>query len=107
MNRQKQDVGISVLGVTIDDLCKWEKLERVDYIKIDVQGTESKVIAGAIDCIKNFRPIIQAEVEVKKVSFGLTGYRIFQASASPNMTYIPQENAPGIAAAIKLNWDEK
>jgi FkbM family methyltransferase len=106
LNREHEDVGISVLGVAIDDLFQWEKLTRVDYIKIDVQGAESKVLSGAKKCIEAFRPIIQTEIEFKKVEVEIPHYRIFQAPQSPNLIYIPQENESAISVARKLDWKE-
>lgn len=43
--------------ITIDSL----NLERVDYMKIDVEGAEHLVIAGAEQTIKKFKPIIYFE----------------------------------------------
>lgn len=42
---------------TIDSL----DLNEIDFIKLDVEGYESKVIKGAINTIKKFRPIITLE----------------------------------------------
>jgi FkbM family methyltransferase len=106
LNRERDDVGISVLGVALDDLFQWEKISRVDYIKIDVQGAESKVLSGAKKCIAAFRPIIQTEIEFKKVKVGLPRYRIFQAPQSPNLICLPQENESAIAVVNKLGWKE-
>jgi FkbM family methyltransferase len=106
LNREHDDVGISVLGVAIDDLYQWEKITRVDYIKIDVQGAESKVLAGAKKCIEAFRPIIQTEIEFNKVEVGMPRYGIFQAPESPNLIYIPQENESAISVVKKLGWKE-
>jgi FkbM family methyltransferase len=43
--------------ITIDSL----NLDRLDYIKIDVEGYEEHVINGAIDTIKKYKPIIVLE----------------------------------------------
>ena len=43
--------------ITIDSL----NLERVDYMKIDVEGAEHLVIAGAERTIKKFKPVIYFE----------------------------------------------
>jgi beta-1,4-mannosyl-glycoprotein beta-1,4-N-acetylglucosaminyltransferase len=43
--------------ITIDSL----NLDRLDYIKIDVEGYEEHVINGSIDTIKKYKPIIVLE----------------------------------------------
>jgi FkbM family methyltransferase len=37
-------------------------LERVDFIKIDVEGHEPEVLAGAVDTLERNRPVVLAEV---------------------------------------------
>jgi FkbM family methyltransferase len=42
-------------------------LTRLDYIKLDVQGFEDKVIRGGKDLIRKFHPVIQVECMDKKI----------------------------------------
>ena len=56
----------TVKCVTIDEwACSADlgSLQRVDLIKIDVQGLEGKVIQGAMNVIRRFRPVIVCEFE--------------------------------------------
>jgi FkbM family methyltransferase len=46
-----------VRGITIDSL----KLPRIDFIKIDVEGMEMEVLAGAAQSIANHRPVLLIE----------------------------------------------
>jgi FkbM family methyltransferase len=42
--------------VSIDDLVAQEKMEAVDYVKMDIEGAEAKALAGAEKTIRSFRP---------------------------------------------------
>jgi FkbM family methyltransferase len=46
----------STTTLTIDELVEREKLSRVDYIKMDIEGAEPNALKGALDTIKRFRP---------------------------------------------------
>jgi len=48
--------GTSVKVTTIDKFVGANKLPRVDFIKMDVEGHELKVLAGARETIKTFKP---------------------------------------------------
>ena len=41
---------------TIDKLVAELKLERVDYIKMDIEGAEQRALQGAIETLTKFRP---------------------------------------------------
>ena len=46
---------------TIDIFMKEENIQYVDFIKIDVEGSEHDVLVGAIKTIENFKPVILYE----------------------------------------------
>lgn len=46
----------SVQTLTIDDFYNEQKLNKVDYIKMDVEGAEQKVLKGAEQVIKRHKP---------------------------------------------------
>ena len=96
---------ISVLAVTLDDLCRWEGLKRLDYLKIDAEGAEGQILAGAAESISLFRPIIQLEI-TKADSPVPEAYRKFSAPSSPNIVLIPAENQEAIGTATTLGWSE-
>lgn len=47
---------------TIDRLADELGLERIDAIKLDVEGSEARAVAGARSVIERFRPILQLEL---------------------------------------------
>jgi FkbM family methyltransferase len=74
------DTGTDVRMITLDSL----NLPRCDLIKIDVEGMEISVIAGAATTISRHTPIIMAESiksnkeELRSTLSGM-GYRVFEA----------------------------
>jgi FkbM family methyltransferase len=48
--------GLSVSTLTIDDLVKSRKLDRVDFIKLDIEGSELAALKGAAKTLKQFKP---------------------------------------------------
>ena len=42
--------------ITIDDLVSEEKLKRVDFIKMDIEGAELEALRGAENTIRQFHP---------------------------------------------------
>lgn len=60
----KFDTGESIETITIDSL----KLSRCNLIKIDVEGFQAKVLKGASETIKKFRPILYVENNTVKGS---------------------------------------
>src|SRR4029434_5037763 len=47
---------IPVETLSIDDLVERERLDRVDFIKMDVEGGETEALIGAAETIRRFRP---------------------------------------------------
>lgn len=58
-----QDVPVSV--DTFDGLMASAGISRVDFIKIDVEGAELRVLRGAERSITEYRPAILAEIEAR------------------------------------------
>jgi FkbM family methyltransferase len=94
---------LSVLAVSLDDLVRWERLDRVDYVKIDAEGAERDILAGAAEVIAAHRPIIQVEVALKETPVSLAEYSSFRAPNSPNKLCIPNEHAC-IDVPRRLGW---
>lgn len=96
---------VSVMCVSLNDLCRWEKLERLDYLKIDAEGAEAAVLEGGREAIRRFRPIIQVEVTICNSNLSWN-YRRFMVPGNINNLFIPDENVNAIATATELGWVE-
>ena len=101
--RAGDERGLAVLAVSLDDLLRWEGLERVAYIKIDAEGAEEEILDGAASTIARSRPIVQIEVSVRAFRPALPDYTGFQATGSPNAVYLPNEHAK-LGVPARLGW---
>jgi FkbM family methyltransferase len=54
---------VEVAVEALDDVVEREGLDRVDLIKIDVEGSETAVLRGAGDTLRKFRPVIIVEAQ--------------------------------------------
>ena len=51
-----------VKTLSIDDLASKKKLERLDFLKMDIEGAEMEALAGAAKSIRRFRPKLAISV---------------------------------------------
>jgi FkbM family methyltransferase len=58
----KSGDGIQVPLTTIDKLVAELKLERVDFIKMDIEGAEQKALAGGAQTLRAYRPRMEMSV---------------------------------------------
>jgi FkbM family methyltransferase len=96
---------ISVFCVSLDDLCAWERIARLDYLKIDAEGAEDMILRGGTASIQRFRPIIQVEIILNRIDLP-HGYRRFSLPPALNNVLIPSERLNAIETAKALGWIE-
>ena len=88
-----QDVGSEIQPtpvVTLDDYCAEHGLNRVDFIRMDIEGAEQKALAGACGLIDRDRPHVLIEIHPRMLEsrfggsaeevvdlFRSRGYRMF------------------------------
>ena len=53
---------ITVQGISIDLFAKKHKLEKVDFIKMDIEGSELKALDGCIETCKKFLPTLAISI---------------------------------------------
>ena len=75
---------IEVECKTLDLFVKENSIKRLDFIKIDVEGHELKVLHGADKSIKLFNPVMLIEIERRHHDFSIN--KIFDHIESLNYT---------------------
>lgn len=56
-----------VKSITLDSFVKEIEIQKIDFIKIDVEGGEYDVLLGAVDTLKRFKPKLIIEIHEKIV----------------------------------------
>jgi len=46
----------------VDQFCEEQRVDRLDLIKIDIEGCELRALRGAIRTLKRFQPVILIEL---------------------------------------------
>ncbi len=93
VRRDQAATRLSTLVFPLDDVFPLEKLPRLDYVKIDVEGAEPQVLAGARATFRKFRPIIQMETDIADEQLDLPDYSAWKSPGSPNKVWLPRESA--------------
>lgn len=65
----------------LDSLIQINKLKKIDFIKIDVEGAEYKVLEGGIKTIKKYKPTIQLEFNKLSEALGKKKINYFYSFA--------------------------
>jgi len=105
VSRDPQARRQSMLVLRLDDVFPLEKLTRLDYVKIDVEGAEALVVAGAMETFRKYRPIIQMETMHLDAKLDLPDYAAWQCPGGPNKLCLPVES-PKNEVARQLGWSK-
>ncbi len=97
--------GLSVLKVSLDDLCRWDSVASLDYLKIDAEGEEERILGGAPKSIKSFRPVIQMEGTKKALPEWMENYLRFRKTGL-NCVLVPAEKKDVAEVALEMGWKQ-
>jgi FkbM family methyltransferase len=87
----------SVKTITLDEVVRTLNLDKIDLVKIDVEGAEAYVLSGAQKVINEFRPLLLVEVlEVNRKNvfeflMAEKYNRLGPFSHGQNFLFIPEE----------------
>ena len=54
-------------SVTLDEFVKEKRLDKIDFVKVDIEGFEMNFLQGAKETIKQFKPKLFFEIDEKKL----------------------------------------
>jgi FkbM family methyltransferase len=89
---------ITIKTITLDEVYRSLNLEKIDVVKIDVEGAESYVLSGANEIINAFRPLFLVEIKIQNQqnvseSFRAKKYkRLGPFSYGENYLFVPEEH---------------
>ena len=91
---QSEFGSLEVKAVGIDDFCRSTRLSRVDFIKMDIEGSEEAALRGAAETIKRFRPRMALSAYHKSVDI-------------VNLPVLVHDLAPGYSFALRHGSNTK
>jgi FkbM family methyltransferase len=62
ISSQPKTLGVPVSLVTLDSFCKNQDIDRIDIMKLDVEGYEAEVLKGGREVIRRWRPKMLIEI---------------------------------------------
>ena len=66
--------------ITLDEFCRQQGIERVDFIRMDIEGAEQKALTGALGILERDRPHVLLEIHppMLEARFGGSGEAVLQ-----------------------------
>jgi FkbM family methyltransferase len=68
MKKGATDTTMSVDAMTLDEYCLINGIEKLDFIKVDVEGFELNVLKGAAIVLEKLRPVLYVEINNHNLS---------------------------------------
>ena len=96
-DRQQRDtVAEPVPVLTLDDLVRGLGLERIDFIKVDIEGHEAAFVAGAQATLRRFQPALLLEMSVARMALAGSTPGALWATLADEFGYMPHELRDGV-----------
>jgi FkbM family methyltransferase len=90
----REKVSAGAIAITADDFCARAGLDRLDFVKLDVDGHEWAVLQGFRASLARFRPIILVEIAPFIYEGGKPGNSTISSTSSPGLTMISPTQTP-------------
>jgi FkbM family methyltransferase len=97
--------GHQVRITTIDHFARREMLLRLDLIKIDTEGYELKILKGAAEMLKCFRPTLFIEVDDNNLRFQGDSAQELVSYLVENFGYQLREALTGMPVTLSSSFD--
>ena len=104
---------LAVLVTTVDAVVRAEKLARVDFMKVDVEGMERAVFAGARETLAAWHPMLYFETLARfqnasggdnfskiRALLASLGYDFFRINATGDLSPLGQGRLPDYTVAV-------
>ncbi len=89
---------ITIDAVSIDDFVKERNIQKIDFIKLDVEGAELDVLKGAANVLKTHRPQLAISIYHKRDD--VYTIPLFLAETLKNYTFRLGHYSPGFCESI-------
>jgi hypothetical protein len=63
---------------TIDNIFQQQQIDHIDFIKIDVEGSEAEVLEGARNCLEEYCPNIWIEMNPEYLDAAIHSYNMLK-----------------------------